>query len=614
MDIAYDWLMVLEGRRVIYSNQGLAHALKSPTDNLVGQQIDEIFPSQVCKGLDGLMERMRASEGQLVTGDLECRDLLLDGSTLSVRGEARGEYTYLSIHRLFGEAGDSGRRLMEVEERLSALLGLAASAGIGLGVFEITPDGAFHAKSFNEHVVEIFNRPESELLSVSLVEFVHPDDREEAIKAIRSVLETGTTSGPMDLRIIDGEGEVVHIRVTNTMLSPPNEHLGISFVLDITPVMEALDQQNRMVQAVERVEETVVLADGRGSIFYVNPAGLKNSGYTLEEVMGKPFSIFSAPEGVDIFTHEAMGELLKQGWWRGDVMAVSKKGTRYPVEVTGSIVKGPDGGIDMFVIVSRKIQERQRFEARLAMAQGNHDRLRDLVEWDTCPKMEAGIGELQGMLGGGEVDTGQVMERLDDLLTIIHDAKAMIGNLPSPEQAEDLRSIDLDGMLAARLPDMVTRHRHKGQEITLDLQPSGKGLRVNGNEMLPDLVMRLVDILLKMATMDRPEFTVSTGFIGGSDIPGSRTEDWSDDGEPRYATISISAPGLTIGDELRSILARNELHTLGPLPANEVLAVETSRLLLFIYQSRIHIGPSEDGTHHRVVIMIPCPRSKKKPQ
>ena len=123
-----------------------------------------------------------------------------------------------------------------------------------------------------------------------------------------------------------------------------------------------------------------MLADGGGSIFYVNPAGLKNSGYTLEEVMGKPFSIFSAPEGVDVFTHEAMGELLKQGWWRGDVMAVSKKGTRYPVEVTGSIVKDPDGDIDMFVIVSRKIQERQRFEARLAMAQGNHDRLRDMVE------------------------------------------------------------------------------------------------------------------------------------------------------------------------------------------------------------------------------------------
>jgi PAS domain S-box-containing protein len=607
LEVANDWLMILEGRRVIYSNRGLLEALQTPIDNVVGHQLEDIFPSKVCGSLDELLEEMHRRDGHLVTGSLECDDPMLGSSGLDIRGETRGGYTYLSINKQIMDEVGSKDRLMEVEDRLSALLGLAASAGIGLGVFEVLPDGTLLAKSFNEHIVEIFNRPEAELLAVSPVEYVHPEDREIAQGSIESMMKTGTSSGPVNFRLIDGDGEIIHVQVTNSMLSTPNERLGISFVQDVTTVKEALDQQNRMVQAIERVDETVILADAQGRIFYANPAALRNSGYSLEEVIGQPMTMFSSPEGVDAMSQEAMTELLKRGWWRGDVMAITKDGIHYPVEVSGSIVKDSHGIPNMFVIISRKIQDRQRFEAQLIMTRSNHERLRDLLEWELFPKMQGSIGRLEALLemGGTENDPEALPRVVKEATEALRSAKQMVNGLPSPESAEELRPLDLDTTLRDRLPGMVERYRHQGKTITMDLSPSEQVITVSANDMLPDMIIRLLDVLIRMASLESYDFTVLTTIIGGAGIPGTRTEDWEKGEEPEFASISISAPGLVIGSDLRSLLVRQEVQSRGPLPADESFAVETSRLLLFLFNGHIFVERDEDRNRDRLVTILP---------
>jgi PAS domain S-box-containing protein len=600
--------MILEGKRVIYSNRGLLEALQVPSESVIGHELEEIFPSRVCGSLDELLEEMHRMNGHLVTGSLECDDAMLGNSALDIRGETRGGYTYLSINKPMMDADGSKDRLMEVEDRLSALLGLAASAGIGLGVFEVLPDGTFLAKSFNERILEIFNRPEEDLLSVSPVEYVHPDDRQIAQGSIDSMMETGNPSGrPVHFRIIDGDGEVVHVQVTNSMLSSSNERLGITFIQDVTTVKEALDQQNRMVQAIERVTETVILADAKGLIFYANPAALRNSGYSLEEVIGQPMTMFSSPEGVQTMSQGAMAELLKRGWWRGDVMAASKGGIHYPVEVSGSIVKDSNGMPSMFVIISRNIQDRQRFEAQLIMTRSNHERLRDLLEWELFPKMQGSIDRLEALIeiGGTESDPEALPRVVKEATEALRSARHMMSGLPSSESAEELRPLDLDTTLMDRLPGMVGRYRHQGKTITMDLSPSEQAITISANDVLPDMIMRLFDALIRMASMESHDFTILTTILGGAEIPGTRTEDWEKGEEPDFASISISAPGLSIGIDLRSLLVRQELQSRGPLPADEYFAVETSRLLLFLFKGHIFVEHDEALGRDRLVVIIP---------
>ncbi|MCK4971064.1 MAG: hypothetical protein KAS77_11060, partial [Thermoplasmata archaeon] len=100
-------------------------------------------------------------------------------------------------------------------------------------------------------------------------------------------------------------------------------------------------------------------------------------------------------------------------------------------------------------------------------------------------------------------------------------------------------------------------------------------------------------------------FTVSMATIGGAEIPGTRTGDWAEGEEPVFASISITAPGLVVGSDLRSLLVRQELRSRGPLPIDEHFAMETSRLLLFLFNGHIYVEQDETRKWDRLVIIMP---------
>jgi hypothetical protein len=82
-------------------------------------------------------------------------------------------------------------------------------------------------------------------------------------------------------------------------------------------------------------------------------------------------------------------------------------------------------------------------------------------------------------------------------------------------------------------------------------------------------------------------------------------DDSADADVTSFATISITAPGLSVDEDLRSILSRQELRTRGPLLPDQSIAVETSRLLLFLFNGRILIDTDEELGQQRVMIVLP---------
>ncbi len=603
LEVSSDWLMVLEGDRVIYSNGGFPDSKRRSHEQVVGRQLGDILPSKFCPGLDDLLREIRTGDGRVVTGTLDCSDELLDIDQICVRGETRSGYTYLSIGRQPVTDMEADDRLMEVEDKLSALLGLATNAGLGVGVFELSPEGVLLPRSFNEHVVEIFDRPQEEMVGHDPAEWIHPDDlplMEEMLKELR---EHGANSTPYQIRVLSSSGGIVHTQVTNSMLSPPNDHLGVSFIQDITPIKEALDAQNRMVQAMERIQETVVLADARGRIFYANPTALNNSGYTLEEVIGKPITIFHAPEGIEPFATQAMVELLKRGWWRGDVMACTKEGVRYPVEVIGSVVRDDQGELSTIVVVSRKTLERQRFEAQLLMARSNDERMREHLEQELFPAISEASRRLEVAISEG--DASEMDEVLRDIRTGLRDAREALASLPNPEEAERLVPTPLRNVLVGRIPRWVERHASSGVDLGIEIEANDVDATVMANEMLSDLIMQIIQVLLQMAEIEEPRFKLTLDTRMGLEIPGSREEDWKDGEGPEFATVSISCKGLKLSDDLRSILTRQEFHTRGPLPPEQSLAVETTRLLLFLYGGRVMAERLPRGGGEALVVLLP---------
>ena len=598
LEISSEWLMVLEGSRIIYSNRGSIEKSGKPEEPMVGRDLQEVLPGDRCEGLGDFMDQLPRAEGKPVSGTLRCFDEGLGPTSFLVRGEISGGYTYLSLRRPLDDQAQADGKLMEVEDKLSALLGLAASAGLGVGVYEISPEGELLPRSFNDHVISIFDRSHDEMVGHNPVDWMHPDDRPVLEAMVSELIETGYNRKPIQLRALDSSGGVVHIQVSNSMLSPPNDHLGISFIQDVTPVREALEQQNRMVQAMDRVEDTVVLADAMGRIFYANSAALRNTGYSLEEVMGQPLFIFLAPEGAEEYMSQAMIEFLKKGFWRGNTMASAKDGRLYPVEVAGTAVRDERGELAMIVVISRKTHDRQRFEAQLLMAKSNNERLVDHLEIRMFPKLKRALKDLEAS------ESDQVPGILEDMRRTLAEGRETVSSLPPPEEAQNLRPMSVHRILESRLPDMVAGHKVGGTSISVSVRPTEEDSLIMANDMLPDLIVRILEVLMEMAEFARPRFSISVDSRGLSEVKGSRITVDPEGREPRVSAVSITCPGLQLSEELRNILTRQELHTLGPLPPEQVLAVETSRLLLFLYEGRIMTERASTTGEESVVVLI----------
>jgi diguanylate cyclase (GGDEF)-like protein/PAS domain S-box-containing protein len=102
------------------------------------------------------------------------------------------------------------------------------------------------------------------------------------------------------------------------------------------------------------IAEGVVVTDAGGVIEDCNPALEELTGYSLEEMRGKRFDMFSARENqIDL---ESFPEgLSENGSWQGELLNRRKDGAAYPVWLTFTAVADPSGKVTHYSGVMRHI-------------------------------------------------------------------------------------------------------------------------------------------------------------------------------------------------------------------------------------------------------------------
>ncbi len=106
----------------------------------------------------------------------------------------------------------------------------------------------------------------------------------------------------------------------------------------------------------------VTITDLDGKIVYVNPAEAAMHGYTSEELLGKPGSVFAPPR-----LHKPLErpELRRIRSWRRESVNLRKDGTTFPVEILSDAVLDDRGGPLGLVTISQDITERKEAERAL---------------------------------------------------------------------------------------------------------------------------------------------------------------------------------------------------------------------------------------------------------
>ncbi|OHB28756.1 MAG: hypothetical protein A2X84_06500 [Desulfuromonadaceae bacterium GWC2_58_13] len=134
---------------------------------------------------------------------------------------------------------------------------------------------------------------------------------------------------------------------------------------DQTAQRHALEQLNKLGQAVEQSPTSVIITDRNGRIEYVNPKFTSLTGYSSAEVLGKTPRILKTGHTDPDEYHKMWETLLDGREWRGEFLNKKKSGDFYWESATISPVRDPDGNISHFVAVKEDITQRKANEESL---------------------------------------------------------------------------------------------------------------------------------------------------------------------------------------------------------------------------------------------------------
>ena len=107
-----------------------------------------------------------------------------------------------------------------------------------------------------------------------------------------------------------------------------------------------------LVSAIEEASDAVVIADGDGTIQYVNPAFTRMTGYTPEEAIGH--NPRRQRSGLGPALHRQVLETVQSGnIWRGEAPNRRKDGTPYVEDITVAPVRDAGGAIRRYISIRR---------------------------------------------------------------------------------------------------------------------------------------------------------------------------------------------------------------------------------------------------------------------
>ncbi|MCF6331327.1 MAG: diguanylate cyclase [Sulfurimonas sp.] len=140
----------------------------------------------------------------------------------------------------------------------------------------------------------------------------------------------------------------------------------------------AEDSKKLAAEVFNIINEGVVVLNSNMEIEAINPSFSTITGYRLEEIKGKHYSLLVSQENNPTFNLEIEKELLLNGVLEGEFNARKKDGNTYLEEFTISLIKGENNKRDKYVKVFRDITSRRKNENKI-FYQANYDELTGLA-------------------------------------------------------------------------------------------------------------------------------------------------------------------------------------------------------------------------------------------
>jgi PAS domain S-box-containing protein len=207
-------------------------------------------------------------------------------------------------------------------------------------------------------------------------QMIHPEDREESVRAIKSAVKDGGLE--KEWRIVWPDGSVHRIlcraSVLQDIAGEPERLIGVN--IDITDRMEMDRVTGLLAAIVDSSDDAIISKNLEGVITSWNQGAERIFGFTAAEAVGKSITMIIPKERLD----EETGILrrLKKGERidHFETVRLRKDGTKLDISITVSPVKDRTGRITGASKVARDITEKKQLDRAM---RENEERLRALA-------------------------------------------------------------------------------------------------------------------------------------------------------------------------------------------------------------------------------------------
>jgi PAS domain S-box-containing protein/putative nucleotidyltransferase with HDIG domain len=257
--------------------------------------------------------------------------------------------------------------LTDITERKKLEEALRESAEKYYAIAEHAPFGVLIHRDgellyVNDTAREIFKYgPDDEITGHSALEFIHPDDREIALRVME-----GRKSGdilPYEMRAVCKDGEIKTIETVGRIFDYGGEPAYIVTVNDVTERKRAeaalVESEEKYSNLFQGSNDAIFVHDLGGNIVDSNKQASDLFGYSQEEILSLKIAGLHPPEALDV-SRWALDTVSRNGYVRFEIDFIKKDGSVFPTEVSSSVFE--IAGKKVVQGVVRDVTERKRAE------------------------------------------------------------------------------------------------------------------------------------------------------------------------------------------------------------------------------------------------------------
>jgi len=242
----------------------------------------------------------------------------------------------------------------------------------------VTPDGRF--RYVNHAWRQVLGYGKREVAGMTIRDIIHPDELEHCQALFMRVM-SGEDVGLVTTTFVTRDGRKIFVEGNiNCHFTDGKPVYTRAIFRDVTRRRQAEEEIGKFKTISDNAGYGAAIASFEGEFLYLNEAYARMHGYTIDELMGKHYSILYTEKSLQDLERFRQKLLQKESFFAEELWRRRKDNTIFPSLTTAGVIKDDQGNPLYTAATASDITERKRAEEELKRNRDYLEKLNNSLE------------------------------------------------------------------------------------------------------------------------------------------------------------------------------------------------------------------------------------------